>query len=291
MKRQSSFEKEGGGALFLVPTPIGNMAEISDRVREVLSEADVVAAEDTRNTGRLLKMLNISRPMISHHEHNQNVSIPKIIEELRRGKCVAVCSDAGFPLVSDPGAALVNVCIEEGVPVIPVSGPNAAVDALVASGLPADHFLFYGFLDSKSTRRKKQLDRLKEFPYTLIFYEAPHRIEDMLKDVEEVLGDRRAVLARELTKKFEEFLRGNISEIREAAREGLKGEMVLVVEGKKNELSEEDHEQIRKQAIQKVLELSSTMKLKEAAGVVAKETGLKKNELYQAALKSREESI
>lgn len=284
MKRQKSFESQGP-KLLLLPTPIGNLGEVSDRLRQAIEQTDIIACEDTRNTGKLLHLLGYKKPVLAHHEHNQTQSIPKIMELLEQGKTVGVMSDAGYPLVSDPGQALVKAAIEKDIPVIPFSGPNAALDALVASGLDATHYLFYGFLDAKSTRRKKQLEALKDLPYTLIFYEAPHRIADTLTDMEAVLGNRQACLARELTKRFEEFLRGSLSEIKEAA-DGLKGEMVVIIEGAPAYKADE------KEAVTQVQELiAQGMKAKEAARQVAQATGLRANSLYKQVLSAREEEM
>lgn len=282
MNRQKSFQNEEGPALYLVPTPIGNLSEMSPRALDVLSKADVIACEDTRNSGMLLKRLDIKKPLISHHEFNQDSSIPGILQLLEEGKKVALISDAGYPVISDPGSRLVENVIAQDVPVISLSGANAALNALVASGLYAGHYLFYGFLDAKSTRRKTQLESLKEFPWTLLFYEAPHRISDTLQDMQEVFGDRKICLARELTKLYEEYLRGTISEILPVCQE-LKGEMVLVVEGApQKESSQED-------GLKRAEELmASGMKLKAACKQAAKETGLSANQLYQAAIARKE---
>lgn len=284
MNRQKSFQNEDGPALFLVPTPIGNRQEVSPRTLAVLEGADVIACEDTRNSGTLLKSLGISRPLIAHHEFNAAKSSPGIVKLLAEGKKVAVISDAGYPLISDPGAILVQSVIDAGFPVIPISGPNAALDALVASGLPTNHFLYYGFLDSRQTKRKKELESLKDFPYTMIFYEAPHRIGDTLQDLLDVLGDRRMVLARELTKLHEEFLRGSIREILEACHE-LKGEMVLVVEGNtaKNTATLEE-------AVSLALQYASDgLKPKQAAAKAGEQTGFGKNEIYQEMMRRKEQ--
>ena len=176
----------------------------------------------------------IDTMLMSHHEHNQQVSIPKIIERLENGENVAVVSDAGYPLVSDPGQKLVQETISHGFNVVSVSGANAAMNALVASGLSCYHYLFYGFLDNKSSKRKKQLEEIKTIPYTTIFYEAPHRIEDTLQDMLEVLGNRQMCLARELTKVHEEYIRGTIEEVLEVAAT-CKGEMVIVMDGFKQD--------------------------------------------------------
>lgn len=284
MKRQKSFQNEEGAALYLVPTPIGNLQEVSPRVLQTLQSADVIACEDTRNSGILLKNLNISKPLIAHHEYNQQTSIPGIVALLRQGKKVAVISDAGYPLVSDPGAGLVRAVIAEEIPVISMSGPNAGLNALVASGLDASHYLFYGFLDSKSSRRVKQLEELKDFPYTLIFYEAPHRIESMLADLKKVFGDRQICLARELTKLYEEYLRGTVSEVQEAAV-GLKGEMVVVVEGcpKESSMSMDEVMQLAH------FYINEGMKTKAAAAKASQQTGVSKNEIYQRLIQKNDQ--
>jgi 16S rRNA (cytidine1402-2'-O)-methyltransferase len=278
VNRQKSFEQDGP-ALLLIPSPIGNLSEVSDRVREAIESCDVIACEDTRNTGKLLSLLGFRKPLISHHEHNQSVSIPKILEELSSGHKVGVMSDAGYPVISDPGQNLVRAATEKNWPVISFSGPNAAINALVASGLDARHYLFYGFLDAKSGKRKKELEELRTVPWTLVFYEAPHRIVDTLEDMVEVFGDRPACLARELTKKFEEYLRGTLQELLSAAGDGLKGEMVLVVAGC-------EPEQVSTEAaITRVMALTAQgMKQKAAAKQVAAETGLSANELYRLVL-------
>lgn len=278
MNRQKSFEQDGP-ALLLIPSPIGNLSEVSDRVREAIESCDVIACEDTRNTGKLLSLLGFRKPLISHHEHNQSVSIPKILKELSSGHKVGVMSDAGYPVISDPGQNLVRAATEKNWPVISFSGPNAAINALVASGLDARHYLFYGFLDAKSGKRKKELEELRTVPWTLVFYEAPHRIVDTLEDMVEVFGDRPACLARELTKKFEEYLRGTLQELLSAAGDGLKGEMVLVVAGC-------EPEQVSTEAaITRLMALTAQgMKQKAAAKQVAAETGLSANELYRLVL-------
>lgn len=281
MKITKSFD-EKKPTLYLVPTPIGNLKEITSRALEVLNAVDVIAAEDTRNTKKLLMAYGIQKPLISHHEHNQSTSIPVILDYLKDGKSVAVVSDAGYPLVSDPGANLVKEVINNDFAVVSLSGANAAMNALVASGLSCVHYLFYGFLENKSSKRKKQLEELKEFPYTLIFYEAPHRIESMLQDVLEVLGDRNMCLARELTKLHEEYIRGTVSEVVQVAKDK-KGEMVVIIEGKP--IKEETFDM--KTAIEKVDEyIKRGLKTKEAIKKAATELGCSKNELYDEYHKS-----
>lgn len=277
MKRQKSFQNNNS-TLYLVPTPIGNLQEMTPRALNVLKQVDVIAAEDTRNTKKLCMAYQIQKPLISHHEHNQTTSIPEILSLLEQGKQVAVVSDAGYPLVSDPGQRLVKEVIENDFNVVSLSGANAATNALVASGLSTEHYLFYGFLENKSSRRKKQLDELKDFPYTMIFYEAPHRIEDMLQDCLEVLGNRNIVLARELTKVYEEYIRGTIEEVLEIVS-SLKGEMVVLIEGKRQETKTFDMKAALKQ-VQVLVEEGT--KTKEAIKRVAQEMNGSKNELYEA---------
>lgn len=277
MIRQKSFESNNS-TLYLVPTPIGNLQEMTPRALDILKSVSVIAAEDTRNTKKLLMAYGIDTTLMSHHEHNQQTSIPKIIEKLKEGENVAVVSDAGYPLVSDPGQRLVQEAIENGFNVVSVSGANAAMNALVASGMSCYHYLFYGFLENKSSKRKKQLEEIKTIPYTTIFYEAPHRIVDTLQDMLEVLGNRKMCLARELTKVHEEYIRGTIQEVLEVAA-SCKGEMVIVMDGFKQDEVVFDMDQ----AILKVEDyVNAGMRTKEAIGIVAKETNCKKNELYEA---------
>lgn len=280
MNRQKSFETDRP-TVYLVPTPIGNLQELSPRAIDILNRVDIIAAEDTRNTRKLLQHFDIHKPLLSSHEHNQKVAIPQILEELNNGKSLAVVSDAGYPLVSDPGQHLVEQLIERDIPVVSISGPNAGLDALVASGLPCYHYMFYGFLDTKHNKRVQELETLKVFPYTIIFYEAPHRIRSTLEDMQSVLGNRKMVLARELTKLHEEYLRGTVQEIIEVC-DTLKGEMVIVMDGYQKEEGYDLDE-----AIQEVLTLAQTMKLKDACKQVANKTGASKNELYQEALKRK----
>ncbi len=274
MIRQKSFE-EGQTCLYLVATPIGNLQELTPRAISILKEVDLIAAEDTRNTMKLLSHFDIHTKVIAHHAHNEKQSTEGIIQLLHEGKQIALVSDAGYPLISDPGQTLVPRAIEEGFPVIPVNGSSAMLSALVASGLCAMPFYFHGFLPAKSSAARKELTELKSMKCTMVFYEAPHRIEDTLKVMQEVLGDRKISLCRELTKRFEEFIRGSISEVLEVVSE-LKGEMVLVVEG----ASEDDAEEIDVMAlVNQLMEegLSTSAAIKEAA----KRTGISKNEIYR----------
>lgn len=276
MKRQKSFEN-GMPTLYLVATPIGNLKEMNERGIEILREVDVIAAEDTRNTMKLLSHFNIKTRCVAHHLHNEKESANGLIKMLEDGMNIALVSDAGYPLLSDPGQVVVNLVIEAGFNVVPISGSNAALNAVVASGLSAQPFLFYGFLGNSEKERVATLQELKNYPQTLIFYEAPHRIEKMLKSALEVLGNRRICLARELTKKHEEFIRGTISEVLEEV-EVLRGEMVVVIEGCKKEKDTVSIEALYG-AVNTYVE--SGLSSKEAIKKVAKEYGVSKNELYK----------
>ena len=229
MQRQKSFDQKQP-CLYLVATPIGNLEEITPRAISILKEVDVIAAEDTRNTRKLLTHFDIHTRLIAHHKHNERTSAMGLVQLLQEGKQVALVSDAGYPLISDPGQVVSEIVIQAGFGVIPISGANAMLNALVASGLPAQPFMFYGFLKPQEKEMVRELHALKEYPQTLIFYEAPHRVKKTLERMLYVLGDRRMCLARELTKRHEEFIRGTISEILDICEE-CKGEMVLVIAG------------------------------------------------------------
>lgn len=280
MNRQKSFENENP-TLYLVATPIGNLEELSPRAIHVLESVDVIAAEDTRNTIRLLTHFGIRTRLISHHQHNETASAKGLVDLLDQGQNIAIVSDAGYPLISDPGTLVTQKVIESGYNVVPVSGSNAMLNALVSSGLSTEHFLFYGFLKSGEKDRTKELYELKYFPYTIVFYEAPHRVRKMLTTCLEVLGNRKICLARELTKKHEEFIRGNIEEVLEVVDE-LKGEMVIVMEGSREERNPQEdspmplvHEQIKTY-------IDEGLTTNEAIKRVAKERGLSKNDIYKA---------
>lgn len=279
MIRQQSFSNEKP-TLYLVPTPIGNLDEMTPRAIEVLKSVDVIAAEDTRNTMKLLSHFQIDTRLIAHHKFNESASSKGIVSLLREGKSVAVVSDAGYPLISDPGSELVQEVIEAGYPVVPVSGSNAMLNALVASGLSPQPFLFYGFLPSNERQRIRELQTLKHYPMTLVFYEAPHRIEKMLNNCLEVLGDRPMCLARELTKKHEEFLRGTIQEVLPVAATR-KGEMVVIIAGDEEKKTPDVTQAMPliKEHIQSYV--SEGMTTNEAIKRVARERGMSKNEIYK----------
>jgi 16S rRNA (cytidine1402-2'-O)-methyltransferase len=220
------------GTLYLVSTPIGNLEDVTRRALRVLAEVDAVACEDTRHTRKLLDHYGIRARTVSYHEHNERERAEELIGRLTAGESVALVSDAGTPAVSDPGARLVRAAVERGIAVIPVPGPAAFVAALVASGLPTDEFYFGGFLPARAAARRARLSQLRALPATLVFYEAPHRIIDALRDAREILGEREAAVARELTKLHEEIARGPLTDL--AARFGdgqrARGEMVLVID-------------------------------------------------------------
>jgi len=219
------------GTLYLVATPIGNLEDITLRALRVLREADLIACEDTRQTGKLLAHFGIDKPMVSYHEHNEGPRAQELVAKLEDGASIALVSDAGTPLVADPGYRLVTAAIGAGIPVVPIPGASAVLGALAAAGLPTDAFRFGGFLPVKSGQRRKTLEALRGEDCTLVFYEAPHRILDALSDVAAVCGERPVVVARELTKLHEEFLRGSADEVRAqlAARPSVKGEITLVI--------------------------------------------------------------
>jgi len=272
------------GRLYLVATPIGNLEDITYRAVRVLGEVDLIACEDTRQTHKLLDHYAISKPTISYHEHNEAQRAAELAERLCAGASVALVSDAGMPLVSDPGYRLVEAAIAGGIPVEPVPGPSAALTALAASGLPVDGFHFAGFLPPKAGQRDRALEALAAEPVTLIFYEAPHRILETLEAIERVLGPRPVVVARELTKIHEEFLRGPVAEVRAvlAARGSVKGEITLLV-GRAAEAAPDDTPVA--QAVQALVE--SGVERMQAIKQVARQRGLAKREVYERVLEEK----
>jgi len=220
------------GILYLCATPIGNLEDITLRCIRVLSEADIIAAEDTRQTIKLLKRYELHKPLISYHEHNKYEKGGELVELLKSGKNIALVSDAGMPAISDPGEDLVKLCIENSIEVVPIPGPTASLTALIVSGLPTSRFCFEGFLPTNKKEKRERLDKLFAETRTIILYEAPHRLLETLEDIKAQLGERKISVSREITKKFEETVRGSISEVIGIFRERtVKGEFVLVIEG------------------------------------------------------------
>ncbi len=292
--------------LYLVATPIGNLGDITLRALEVLKQADRIACEDTRQTQKLLNHFGITTPSISYHEHNERQRAAELIEALKTGARIAVVSDAGMPGISDPGSVLVREAIAAGVPVFPIPGANAALSALVASGLPADEFHFMGFLPEKAGARRTRLEDLaaqpRETAQTLIFYEAPHRVADTLADLEAVFGPALPIAAaRELTKLHEEFLRGSVSEVRRqlAERDRIRGEFVLLIEapsfrkglgGPGLDSQTQDGNSGARESISagiKRLQSETGLDEKEALKRLARESGRSKSELYRELQRER----
>lgn len=233
MQQQKSFEQSETGTLYLVPTPIGNLQDMTPRAITVLADVDLIAAEDTRHTQQLLNHFDITTKQTSFHEHNWQAKIPGIIADLQQGKNIAQVSDAGMPSISDPGKELVAAAIAQGIAVVPIPGATAGVTALIASGLVPQPFYFYGFLQRKNSDQLAELERLATLRDTTIFYEAPHRLKQTLENIQKVMGaDRQVVLARELTKKYEEFLRGTVAELVAWAKiHEIRGEFVVMIAG------------------------------------------------------------
>lgn len=269
------------GILYIVATPIGNLEDITLRAIRTLKEADVIAAEDTRHTQVLLKHFAINTPLTSFHEHNERAKTAQLVTRLERGESIALVSDAGTPAISDPGYRLVVAAIGAGIRVIPIAGPSALIAALSAAGLPTDGFDFRGFLPARKQERRSKLQELRDGRYTMVFYETPHRLQESLDDVREILGDRRMVLAREVTKLYEEFLRGRISEvIGEVSRREIRGEMTLVIEGcsDSNAASEEA-------LVEEIDKLKGEgMRIKEIAEILGEKYGYSKRAIYRLAL-------
>jgi len=282
------------GTLYVVATPIGNLEDIALRARRVLSEVDLIACEDTRQTRKLLARHDIKTPTISYHQHNEQQRSQELIGRLKAGANVALVSDAGAPTISDPGSILIHRAMTEGIPVVPIPGPSAVITALMAAGLPTERFLFIGFLPAKQTARRRELESLVRLPYTLVFYEAPHRVRAAVQDILEILGDRPAVLARELTKIHEEFQRAPLSQLlRQLEEHPVRGELVLLVAGASAPDSQSpppipSHEP---NVYDLVVELVRTdhLDLKAAIKRVARARGVSKNEAYKEYLKHKTE--
>ena len=272
------------GALYVVATPIGNLEDMSQRAVRVLSQVDLIAAEDTRHSATLLRHFSIDRPAVAVHEHNERAQVHQLLRKLGEGQNVALVSDAGTPLVSDPGFNVVRAARAAGIPVVPVPGPCAAIVALSVSGLPSDRFSFEGFPPAKAAARRAKFEILRTDPRTLIFYESSHRIMDSLDDMADIFGrDRAGVLARELTKQFETVHSATLGELSERVRNDAnqrRGEMVVLVHG----APREEDQQIDALTDRMLRVLLSALPLKQAAALTAQITGIKKNRLYTYGL-------
>ncbi|OOF45308.1 16S rRNA (cytidine(1402)-2'-O)-methyltransferase [Rodentibacter trehalosifermentans] len=275
------------GILYIVATPIGNLKDITQRALDTFSQVDLITAEDTRHSGLLLSHYGIKKPFFALHDHNEQEKAAVLVEKLKQGKHIALISDAGTPLISDPGFHLVRQCREAGIAVVPLPGACAAITALCASGIASDRFCFEGFLPAKTKARRDKLEKVAEEERTLIFYESTHRILDTLADMQEVLGEARyVVLARELTKTWETIVGDTVVSLRQWLSEDpnrTKGEMVLIVEGKTKLESEAEFSPL---AIKALSLMAQELPLKKAAAIVAELYGYKKNALYQFGLEN-----
>ena len=266
------------GKIYLVATPIGNLEDITLRALRILKEVDLIAAEDTRNTLKLLNHYEISKPLISYHRHNEEIKVDNLIEKIKEGQNIAIVSDAGTPGISDPGEVIVKEAIKNNIEVVPIPGACAAINALIASGLNSGEFVFFGFLPLNKKLRKEKLEEIENENRTVIIYEAPHKLKDTLQDLKKILHSRKVVLARELTKIHEEFIRGNIEDII-LKSENLKGEMIILIEGALkneienplNELTLEEHYMFYKE---------QGLDKKEIIKNIAKDRKVNKNEIY-----------
>jgi 16S rRNA (cytidine1402-2'-O)-methyltransferase len=275
----NSSPEDSRGVLAIVATPIGNLEDLTLRAARTLREADIIACEDTRQTRKLLAHYGISKPLVSYHEHNERQRSGELLDELAKGRTIALVSDAGTPLIADPGYRLVAQARERGFQVTPIPGPSALIAALSASGLPTDAFLFHGFLPAKTIARRTLLEQLKSLPATLVFYETPHRILDALEDIAAILDSRTVALGREITKTFEEFLTGPAAELREklAARPSIKGEFVVMIA--KGEAREQETTSLAEAVAELIGQGVPRM---EALKQVARRRGLSKREVYKS---------
>lgn len=288
----AELERSGSGCLYLVATPIGNLEDISLRALRILKEADLIACEDTRQTLKLLSHFEIRKPLESYHEHNEMTRAPELVLRMETGARVALVSDAGTPVISDPGHRLVSLCLRHSIPVIPIPGPSAIVAAIAGCGLPCEEFTFMGFLPARSGERRRQLQRLASEPRPIVLYEAPHRLRATLRDALEMLGNRHAAIARELTKVHEEFARGRISElIHTFAEREPRGEITFIIGPLETEAELQTEARIDSGAdtqtlAQRVHEIEESRKLDRKAALkqAAKELGISKREAYKRLL-------
>ena len=272
------------GTLYLCPTPIGNLEDITYRTVRCLREADLIAAEDTRHTKQLLMAYDIDTPLTSYHEHNKAEKGPQLIEKLKDGLMIALVSDAGMPAICDPGSDMVRLALAENLPIVPLPGANAGLTGLIASGMDTTRFTFVGFLPKTQKHRLPALQSVEAYEGTLIFSDAPHRIRQVLGEMQEVLGDRKAVLCRELTKRYEQYLHGHLSDLQAALSEqGTRGEFVILVEGMTKTAEEANLENVDYAALVREL-MEQGIAKKEAVRTVARRCGVPKRSVYQAAL-------
>jgi 16S rRNA (cytidine1402-2'-O)-methyltransferase len=275
-----------------VGTPIGNLEDITLRALRILKEVDVIACEDTRHTQKLLQHYNIDKTMVSYHEHNELTRSSELLIQLEQGAKIALVSDAGMPLVSDPGYRLVSLCLRHKIPVVPIPGPSAMLTALTACGLPTEEFVFVGFLPARSGGRRRALEHLRLEDRTIVLYEAPHRLEESLTDALEILGDRPACIAREVTKMHEEFRRGRLSDLADSLKEQpARGEITLLI-GPADATNHSERAESSQSLADRVEELMHQAKLdrKEALKLAARERGITRRAAYDQLLQSKEES-
>ena len=271
------------GTLFIVPTPIGNLDDITLRAVKILEDVDLIAAEDTRHTLKLLNHLEISKPLISYHRHNEDVKSKVLIEKLEEGQNIALVSDAGTPGICDPGHEIIKECIEKNIEIVPIPGACAMINALICSGLDTSEFTFLGFLPLNKKLRKQKFEEIQKANNTIIIYEAPHKLKTTLQDLKEIIGERKIVLAREITKIHEEFIRGNIDEIIDVA-DNIKGEIVIMIE--KNSLIEDDINDFSNLSLEEHYKMYEEKGLdkKEIIKRIAKDRKVSKNDIYQKFL-------
>lgn len=274
-------ENQKKGNLYIIATPIGNLEDITLRAIRILKEVDLIAAEDTRHTLKLLNHLEISKPLISYHRHNEEIRTEELIKELKTGKNIGLVSDAGTPGICDPGEEIIKKCIEESIKVVPIPGACAMINALITSGISTKEFIFLGFLPLNKKSRKEKLEEIKNANKTIILYEAPHKLKNTLNDLSDILQSREVVLARELTKIHEEYIRGTVKELMEKT-DNLKGEMILIIE-KNNKDNEEELNILNNLTLEEHYNFYEKRGLnkKEIIKKIAKDRNVSKNEIYQ----------
>lgn len=274
-------ENQKKGILYIIATPIGNLEDITLRAIRILKEVDLIAAEDTRHTLKLLNHLEISKPLISYHRHNEETRTEELIKELKTGKNIGLVSDAGTPGICDPGEEIIKKCIEESIKVVPIPGACAMINALITSGISTKEFIFLGFLPLNKKSRKEKLEEIKNANKTIILYEAPHKLKNTLNDLSDILQSREVVLARELTKIHEEYIRGTVKELMEKT-DNLKGEMILIIE-KNNKDNEEELNSLNNLTLEEHYNFYEKRGLnkKEIIKKIAKDRNVSKNEIYQ----------